>query len=200
MVRESCAPPRSTDAPWAVAPAGSLPSTVPTTTYASTYAPPLVLVRAQPIRKNAQHDWTSGSKFEHRSTAQESFQGFQAGGMRPSCKPHREWEPTVWPSKPSTTNSAMFIPHYGQPKRVPFRPVRKEVDGSKFDTKSTQQESFQGHHQKPRASIYPVEKPYEYQTFDHTSTSRAAFVEHYVPPFVAAQKPKPSMGADGMMA
>ena len=53
---------------------------------------------------------------------------------------------------------------------------------------------------RPRPSIYPVERPYEATKFEYTSTSRAAFIPHPVQPYVAAKKPKPSMGGDGTMA
>lgn len=125
------------------------------------------------------------------------------GGPRQSCKPIREYEPINWPSKPVTTNKAMFIPHYGlEAKRSPFRPKPKEVDGSSFDTRSTQQDSFLPFPKNyaPRTSIYPAEKPYEYAPFEHTSTSRSAYVAHMVAPFVAAKKPPPQMGADGVLA
>ena len=173
----------------------------PQTTYSSAYLgagdhrPPV------PIRPKEQHPWTSTAKFNTRSTAQDSFAGI-GSPPRDSCKPIREYEPINWPSKPVTTNKAMFIPHYGlEAKRSPFRPKAKEVDGSKFETRSTQQDSYQavpGH--TPRGSIYPKEKPYEYMKFDHTSTSRAAYISHKVSPFVPPKKPKASMGNDGIMA
>ena len=174
----------------------------PQTTYSSAYLgagdhrPPV------PIRPKEQHPWTSTAKFNTRSTAQDSFAGI-GSPPRDSCKPIREYEPINWPSKPVTTNKAMFIPHYGlEAKRSPFRPKAREVDGSKFETRSTAQDSFLNFpaSYKPRGCIYPSERPYEYSKFDHTSTSRAAFIAHPTMPYVAAKKPVPSMGADGMMA
>ena len=200
-MRESCAPKRSTEAPWAVAPSSAVSSNM-MTTHLAAYANYAIHDRAVPIKKNAQHDWSSTAKFDTRSTAQEAFQGMQAGGMRVSCKPIREFEPTPWPSAPVTTNSVMFTEHMGGAKRTPFRPKPKELDASRFDTRSTAQDSYHApaSHVRPRPPIYPAEKPYDYTPFDHTSTSRSAYVAHLVTPFVAAQKPKASMGPDGMLA
>ena len=198
-MRTSCKPPQTTEAPWAVLNPGSISS--PLTTYASAYNSPVICAPPTPIRPKEQHPWKTAAKFDTRSTSQDAYHG-TGGGPRSSCKPQREYEPVNWPSKPVTTNNAMFIPHYGlAAKREPFRPKLKEVDGSKFETRSTQQDSYQsvpGH--TPRGSIYPKEKPYEYTKFDHTSTSRAAYISHKVSPFVPPKKPKASMGNDGIMA
>ena len=102
-----------------------------------------------------------------------------------------------------TTNTAMYIPHYGlEAKRSPFRPKLREMDGARFETRSTQQDSFLPwpSQYQARRPIYPAEKPYEYQKFDHQSTSRSAYVAHDVKPFVAAKKPPPQMAGDGGLA
>lgn len=197
-MRESCKPKRTTEAPWGV---WDLPAH--TTTYASAYMQPGPMGANPAIRPQAQHPWTTEAKFNTRSTAQDSFQFNQASpSKRESCKPIREYEPMEWPQRITTTNQAMFIPYYAPAKREPFRPKRKEVDGSRFDTRSTAQDSFAPFpdNYRPRAPIYPAEKPYVMEPFACTSTSRAAYVPHSVQPYIAAKKPPPSMGQDGIMA
>lgn len=197
--RESCKPQKTTAPPWGV---WDLPGH--TTTYAATYAMPGNRNPAVPIRPKEQHPWMSQAKFDTRSTAQDAFQHMSGGGStkRESCKPIREYEPIEWPQKITTTNQAMFIPYYAPAKREPFRPKLKEVDGSSFDTRSTAQDSFLPFpdHYRPRAPIYPAEKPYVMTKFENTSTSRAAYISHPVQPYMAAKKPPPSMGQDGIMA
>lgn len=197
-MRESCKPKRTTEAPWGV---WDMP--VATTTYAAAYMKPGPKANNPPIRPKEQHPWTTQAPFDTRSTAQEAFQYHkQATSMRESCKPIREYEPMEWPQRITTTNQAMYIPYYAPAKREPFRPKRREVDGSRFDTRSTAQDSFNRppSSYRPRAPMYPPEKPYVMEPFNCTSTSRAAYISHPVQPYVAAKKPQPTMGADGILA
>jgi hypothetical protein len=197
----SCKPPQSSAPPFGVW--ENLPAQVGhQTTYGAAYMHFNITDPAVAIRPKEQHPWTSDAKFDTRSTAQDAFQGFSGSGARQSYKPLREYEPIAWPQKITTTNQAMFIPFYAPAKREPFRPKLRERDTSRFDTRSTAQDSYLPipSSYRPRPSIYPVERPYEAAKFDYTSTSRAAYIPHPVQPDVAAKKPKPSMGADGTMA
>ena len=150
------------------------------------------------IRPKEQHPWKSVAKFDTRSTAQDAFVNMGAYAVRESYKPLREYEPEQWPQKIITTNQAMFVPTYGIAKRKAIRPKLPEIDHSRFDTKSTQQDSFLPIpvNYKPRAPILPPTLPYEYTKFEDTSTSRAAFIAHPIIPYVPAKKPQPTMGSD----
>ena len=194
----SCRPPRSTVPPfgtWDNLPAANQ------TTYGTAFMK-YDLIPVTAIRPKEQHPWKTVAKFDTRSTAQDAFQDMGANVMRESYKPIREYEPVAWPQKLITTNQAMFVGNHGFVKRKPFRPKLRDIDHSKFDTRSTQQESFLPIPEtyRPRPPIRPASLPYEYTKFENTSTSRAAFIAHPVSPYVAAKKPPPSMGQDGVMA
>ena len=194
-MRESCKPKPKTTAPWAVMDESGPYS--PVTTYGSAYVKPIGWVPPSPIRPSPQHPWSNNAKFDTRSTSQDSFTGMYAQPVQ-SFKPHREYDGgTPWPNKPATTNMGA-IPHYGVAKRDPHRPAPKPIDGSKFDTRSTNQDAFCAwpSNYRPRPAIYPNQQKYEYIKFDHTSTARAAYVAHQVQPYVPAEKPKPTLGAD----
>jgi len=196
MAQASCKPPTSTKPPW-----GGFEDYI-SQDYSSTYASAYITMgrpaQAKPIRPQAQHPWTSDAPFDTRSTAQDAFMDLH-GGPRQSCKPKAEYAPVAWNITPTTTNQTSFMPYYGVPKREAFRPARKPVDGSTFDTRSTQQDSYAAvpMSYRPRKPIYPVEQKREDSTFNHTSTSRDSYPAHLVRPYVPALKPAPSM-TDGM--
>jgi len=145
--------------------------------------------------------WEAGkdnTRFDARSTAQDAFIG-HGGGPRISCKPANNWETTAWMQPLSTTAGSHFIPYYGAVKREAIRPVPKERDASRFDTRSTAQDAYPAFasNVRPPKPFYPKEQDRVDMPFDHTSTSRAAFISHPVAPFVAAKKPKGAMDASG---
>ena len=195
-MRESCKPAPSTNAPWASFDGYAKDNY--SSTYASAYIQMGVPKQAQAIRPKAQHPWTSDAKFDTRSTAQDAFLDMK-GKPRESCKPIREYEPIQWSAALTTTAGASYIPYYKPVRREPFRPARREVDGSKFDTRSTSQDSYNpfpsGY--RPVRPIYPKEPPREDTKFENTTTSRSSYVAHSVQPYVPAAKPKPTMGALG---
>jgi len=197
----TCRPPRTTEAPWAVyvPPPGGMG---PQTTYASSFTMAIRAAPAKPIRPEVQHPWTSPAKFDTRSTSQDAYQGLYGGGMRISCKPIREYEPVPWQNQPLTTNKAMYVPYLNHQKREPFRPKQKAVSDSKFDTRSTQQDSFLPFDKsyRPRPALYPPEKAQEHFKFEHTSTMRSAYVQHITPSYVAAKGPPACMANDGTLS
>jgi hypothetical protein len=199
-MRESCKPVMRTEAPWG----GTTDKPIAyQSTYASAFTDTFGIPPVQPIRPTPQHQWDLNAKFEGRSTHQDSYQELHSGGPRESCRPIREYAPVQWGFIPSTTARSSYMPHYGVPRREAIRPARRAPDESRFDTRSTAQDAF-----LPFPTGYRPVKPFYPTTstqrdtakFEHTSTSRAAYIAHRVMPYVAAQKPKPSMGADGIMA
>ncbi len=154
--------------------------------------------RAIPIIPQSQHSWTPvGSKFESRSTMQDAYQSL-GGGPQPSFKPKLEFVPTPALQPYSTTSRAQFTKHDNAvAKRRPFVPTRREADTSKFDTTSTQQDSYKPHvgtGYRPRESIYPVQRATTPTPFDTTSTSRASYVAFPTAPYSPAKGP-PAKGA-----
>jgi hypothetical protein len=196
-MRESCAPPRTTEAPY---PKGD--TSLQMSTYTSSYgslkawhAPP------KPFRQIPQHSWgASDAKFTYKSTSQEAFQGLQGAGRRSSCAPPREYAPMKFDVRPMTTNEQMFQHHFSVQKRESFRPKRPEVEKTKFETRSTAQDAFPAHYGFVAAKpIYPAEKPRELVPLQTETTSRSFFIAHKVTPFRQHAGPKTALGKEGSL-
>jgi hypothetical protein len=201
MAQKSCKPASRTEPPWGTY---DIPSDRKST-YSQAFLGVNIPItnRAKPIIPVSQHPWTSEAKFSTKSTTQDAYQNM-GGGPQASFKPKLVFQPTA-PLQPyTTTNRAQFVPHDTQSaRRLPFVPARRDVDGSKFDTTSTQQDAYKSHvttGYRPRRPIYPVQRVSTPTTFENTSTSRASYTQHVLTPYAAAKKPPGAMGSDGMMA
>lgn len=174
-----------------------------TTTYGGSFMPWTVAIPVRGVKPKEQHPWKVEARFTSRSTAQESYQLTAGGGPQPSCKPVRAYQPTDNLQAMTTTSGAHYVPHLNHHKVAPIVPKRKEVDGSKFDTRSTAQESYGDWSTNgtyvPRKPIYPALRVQTPTPFECTSTSRASYVALPYIPYVPAKKPPAAM-QEGAMA
>ena len=206
MVRRSCKPPPSLEAPWGTHDGLSAAKSCAALSYVA--IAPSAENRAQPIIPKAQMVYPRGpgdeAKFVARSTMQDAYQTLSEYKPMPSYKPKLVFVSTPALQPYSTTSRAAYLPHNNsEAKRAPFIPARREVDGSKFETTSTAQDSYQrfvGPGYRPRQPILPQQRVSTPTTFDHTSTSRASYTRLTPVPYKKASKPKEAMGTDGIMA
>lgn len=125
----------------------------------------------------------SASRFDTRSTMQDSFQNWSGSHMAKSCRPTSAYTPVDWNQPLSTTHREAFQ-SWRSVKREAMRPKQQRDDPVHTLTgRSTMQDSFQPFMNfVPTRSAQPVEKRIDATPFEGTTTSRSSFLAWPIPP------------------
>lgn len=142
------------------------------------------------------------STFDTRSTAQDSYQPFDARAFKnaafPSCRPQSAYTATAWLQPLSTTHRDAFQ-QWPARNTIPFKPKSNRQEPEDTPTgRSTSQDSYQPFMNfVPTKSCHPVERVLEKTPFEGTTTSRAAFLQWPIPPKHGRKKPQAQVGWGG---
>jgi len=138
----------------------------------------------RPMRRQQDERPQSATRFDTRSTMQDSFQPFHGMHATRSCRPTSAYEPKDWMHPLSTTHREAFQ-QWVLPRQTVLKPIQsREVPSSTPTGRSTMQDSYQPFaHVVPTKSAQPAERRIDPTTpFDGTTTSRASYQPWPLPP------------------
>ena len=120
----------------------------------------------------------SATAFSGRSTAQDSFMGWDKDYRRQSCKPTAKTQFSDLPMDTSTTHRESFR-EWRMPKQPSFKPSQQALPAtSAFAARSTAQDSFTSHadHRPPKPFLPKDADPLDRKIFDSISTNTASYL------------------------
>jgi len=135
----------------------------------------------------------TSSRFETRSTMQDSYQNIWGNHMPKSCRPKSAYEPKDW-MQPISTTAREAYQSWSVPKRTAFKPKQAGDPIAQTPTgRSTMQDSYQPvNFFVPSKSARPAEQRADQTPFEGTTTSGSSYQAWPIPQRYERPKPRAS--------